>query len=50
MTQATDFYAFLKQDTIQPLDINADTILILDLVNKPISSKVRLVYGVGFGS
>ena len=47
--KATDFYAFLRQDTIQPLELNADTISILALVNIPSSSKVQLVFGIGFG-
>ena len=37
--QATDFYAFLMQDTIQPLELNAKTTPIIALVNIPISSK-----------
>ena len=48
--QATNFYAFLMQDTIQPLELNYDTIPRFALVNIPISSKFRLVYGVDFGS
>ena len=45
----TEIYAFLRQDTIQPLDLNSDTIPRLSLVNIPSSSKVRLLFGVGFG-
>ena len=48
--QATDFYGFLKQDTLQLLELNADTIPRLSLVNIPCSSMVRLVFGVGFES
>ena len=46
----TGFYAFLRQDTIQHLDINTDTIPRLALINIPILSKVQLLFGVGFGS
>ena len=47
--QSTDFYVALKQNSLQPLDPNAYTILILARVNIPSSSKVRLVFGIGFG-
>ena len=47
--QATHLYGLLKEDALQPLDLNADTIPILALVNIPILSKVQLVFGVGFG-
>ena len=43
-----NFYGFLKQDALQPLELNADTIPGLSLVNIPSLSKVRLMYGVGF--
>ena len=38
------------QDTIQPLELNADTIPILALVIITSSSNFQLVYGVVFGS
>ena len=47
--QATGFYVFLRQDTIQPMELNTDTIPRLSMVYIPSSSKVLLVLGVGFG-
>ena len=48
--QATHFYVFLKQDALQTLELNHDTISRLALVNIPISSNAQIVFGVGFGS
>ena len=47
--QATDFYGILKQDALQQLELNGDTIPRLAPINIPRSLKVRLVFGVGFG-
>ena len=48
--QATDFNGFLRKDALQPMELNVNTIPRLSLVGIPISSKVRLVFGVCFGS
>jgi hypothetical protein len=47
---AREFHAFLTMDDVQPLELNADDIPRVALVNIPSSSKVRVVYGTGFGS
>ena len=48
--QAANFYGLLKQDALQPLELNAKTISILALVNIPVSSKVQIMFGIGFSS
>ena len=48
--QAIDLYEFLKNVDVQPLELNADLIARTAIINIPRSSKVRLVYGGGFGA
>ena len=49
-THATDLFHFLNQDSLQPLELNSDNIPRAALISVPSSNKVRLVYGMGFGS
>ena len=48
--QAIDLFEFLKNVDVQPLELNADLLARTAIINIPRSSKVRLVYGGGFGA
>ena len=49
-THALDLFTFLYQHPSDRLDLNSDDVPRTALVNLPASSKVRLVYGLGFGT
>jgi hypothetical protein len=47
---AKDLYDFLSEDEASKLELNADTLPRVALINIPLTQKVKVVYSIGFGS